>query len=68
MTEIMVTVEHLRVAQFCGRGARIWFERHGLDWNEFIVRGLPISLVENTGDAMGKIVSDIAREDAGEQP
>lgn len=57
----MVTVAHIRAANFCSRGARQWFTRHGLDYNEFITRGLPIEAIEGTGDAMGKMVADKAR-------
>lgn len=59
----MVTVRHTRAVNFCARGARQWFTRYGLDWNEFITKGLPISVIENT-DALGKTVAEAARLDA----
>ena len=64
MSEIRVTVRHIRAAKFCSRGARQWFARHGLDFNEFVVNGYPVEVIENTGDALGKMVADIARQDA----
>lgn len=61
MTEqIMVTVADVRAIKFCSRGARQWFARHGLDYNEFVTRGLPIEQIENA-DALGRQVADQAR-------
>ena len=62
--QIIVTVADVRAINFCARGARIWFARHGLDYNEFIQRGLPIESVEATGDALGKQVAEHARRRA----
>lgn len=59
--EIMVTVADVRSIQFCARGARMWFTRHGLDYTEFVTRGLPVSVIEGTGDALGKKVAKQAR-------
>lgn len=59
-----MTVRHIRAAQFCSRGARQWFARHGLDFNEFITKGYPVEVIENTGDALGKQVAALARLDA----
>lgn len=68
MSELLVTVTDVRGIQFCARGARIWFARHGLDYTEFVTRGLPISAIESTGDALGKQVADYARaRAAGEE-
>lgn len=64
MTDIIVNVTHLRAARFCSRGARTWFNHHGLDYATFISQGLPVELIEGTGDALGTIVADIARRDA----
>lgn len=60
----MVTIEHVRDVNLCARGARVWFARHGLDFREFLMHGLPASVIEGTGDALGKLVADKAREDA----
>lgn len=59
--EIMVTVADVRAIQFCARGARQWFTRHGLDYTEFVTRGLPISQVEAVNDALGKMAAQQAR-------
>jgi hypothetical protein len=64
MTEPLVTVRHLRAAEFCTGGAREWFRRHGLDWNAFLSPGLPAATLEATGDALALRVAGLAREEA----
>lgn len=62
--QIMVTVAHLRAADLCSRGARQWFSRHGLDYQAFITKGVPIEAIEATGDALGALVASKARAEA----
>jgi hypothetical protein len=38
--------------QFCSRGARAFFARHGLDWRAFIRDGIAADALLATGDAM----------------
>lgn len=64
MSDPLVTITHLRTANLCARGARQWFARHGLDYATFLKHGYPASVIEDTGDALGKKVAAIARRDA----
>lgn len=64
MSDPVVTVTHLRAAHLCSRGARQWLARHGLDYSTFLKQGYPASVIEDTGDALGKMVAAIARKDA----
>lgn len=64
MTEVIVTIEHVRAARLCARGARQWFARYGLDYSHFLNHGYPVAVIEGTGDELGRIVSEIARKDA----
>lgn len=57
-------MEHIRAAGLCARGARAWFARHGLDWSEFIARGIPAERLEATGDHYAHTVCAIARKAA----
>lgn len=57
-----VTIRHIRQAKMCGIGARAFFKRHGLDWDEFLREGVAIELIEATGDAMALKVCEVARE------
>ena len=62
--EIIVTVKHIRAANLCARGARQWFTARNLDYNEFLLRGLPISQIDAVDDALAKLVTNAARLDA----
>lgn len=45
----------------CSRGARQWFGRYGLDWSDFLKNGIDEEEVLSTGDAMGRLVVEVAR-------
>lgn len=47
---------------FCRSGARQWFERHGLDFTDFMRNGLPAEVLEATGDGMALAIVKWARE------
>jgi hypothetical protein len=59
--QVLVKMEHIRAARMCSRGARTFFERHGLDWRKFLKDGLPAETLEATGDAMALQVVEVAR-------
>jgi hypothetical protein len=61
MSEIRVTMKHIRQCRMCSRGARAFFERHGLNWSEFLRAGVPAEDLEQTGDAMALQVAAAAR-------
>lgn len=63
MSEIMVTMRHIRQCKMCSRGARAFFDRHGIDWNAFLKGGVPAESLEATGDAMAKKVAQAARDE-----
>lgn len=56
-----VRMEHIRQARLCSRGARAFFERHGLDWRQFLREGIPASELAATGDALALRVVEVAR-------
>lgn len=58
---ILVSMKHVRQTHMCSHGARAFFKRHGLDWNTFLKHGLPVELIEATGDAMALKVAECAR-------
>lgn len=49
----------------CSKGARTFFTRYGLDWNDFLKNGVEVEKVLATGDAMGKKVVEVARAERG---
>lgn len=59
---MIITHRHLRKFKYCNNGAREFFNRHGLDWTDFIKHGLDESAFIRTGDAMALKLVDFARE------
>lgn len=58
---VIVKLEDMRALRFCSRGARDFFQHHGMDWATFIKEGLPAEQFEATGDAMALKVVEVAR-------
>lgn len=65
---MQITIQHVRRVHFCSRGARAFFERYGLDWNEFVKNGLPEEAILATGDQMGRDVVEVAWADRKSKP
>lgn len=49
---VTITPTDLLHVNYCSFGARMWFRALGLDWQKFLVEGLPSEEIEATGDAM----------------
>lgn len=62
----IVKMEHVRAVGMCSRGARMWFARTGLDFRKFLAEGLPASVIEGTGDALGMKVAQYVRDESGD--
>lgn len=62
MTELIVTHADMRALDYCNRGAREWFARHGLDWSRFIIEGLPATDLLATGDHLAQAVVEVASQ------
>lgn len=60
---MMIRMEHVRAVGFCNRGAREFFKRHGLNWQEFIDHGIPEEKLIEIGDHHGLRVVEVARRD-----
>ena len=61
---VVVRIEHVTQAGMCVRGAKVWMQRHGLDFRRFLAEGYPVETIEATKDALGLKVAAVAREDA----
>ena len=57
-----ITMRDIRAAKMCSRGARQFFDRHGLDWGDFVRNGVLIEIIEKIDDAMAQQVVGVARE------
>jgi len=44
-----ITVDDLRTCGVCPN-ARKWFERHGLDWRDFVLNGIEVDRARAPGD------------------
>ncbi|MEN1942649.1 hypothetical protein WCE55_02155 [Luteimonas sp. MJ293] len=68
MSDLIVTFRHLKTIPsrrgngFCNRGARPWFERHGLDWRAFVRDGIPAAQMEATGCGLAVALVEWARK------
>lgn len=67
MSEPLVYPRHIHAAGLCMSGARAWFKRHGIAFEDCRRGLLTAQRVEATGDALGLRVAAIAREDADGQ-
>ena len=64
MTDLVVTMRHVRAAKLCSRGARAWCEANGFSWSTLLDHGLPVQELEQTGDALALRAVAAAREEA----
>ncbi len=49
---MIITMNDVRACGMCSSGARAFFERHGLDWGDFLKHGIEAETIAATGDAM----------------
>lgn len=59
--ELIITMRDIRAAKMCSRGTRAFFQRHGLDWTDFLKNGIPAEKLAATGDPMALQVVEVAR-------
>ena len=58
---IIITMRHLRQVAYCSSGGRLFFERHNLDWSDFLKNGISSDRLAATKDAMAMKVIEAAR-------
>jgi hypothetical protein len=61
MDELRCTMKDVRSLKMCSGGARKFFERHNLDWQDFIKNGIPAQKFIDTKDVMALKVVEVAR-------
>ena len=67
MSDLIVTIAHVRAAGLCVNGSRAWFVRNGLDFRAFLREGLDAQTLLATGDAMAQRVVSYAEAHARQQ-
>lgn len=58
----IVTLADIRSINYCSRGSREWFTRHGLNWSRFVSEGLPVEAFDGISDPMLKRAIEQARK------
>jgi hypothetical protein len=56
-----VTIDDVRAAGHCVRGAREWFDRHGLDFRSFLREGIDEAEFLASGDGLAARIVDLKR-------
>lgn len=59
---MIVTINDVRAAGHCVRGARAWFEQHGFDFQDFVRNGIDAERLVASGDALAARVVEMKRE------
>lgn len=59
---VIVTMDDVRSAHMCSRGARDFCARYGLDWASFRSDGISSDVLEAIGDHMGLMAVAAARQ------
>lgn len=59
--DLIIRMPDVRRAFMCSRGARLFFERHDLDWSNFLKHGIPASQLLATGDYMAQRLVEVTR-------
>lgn len=64
--EVTVTMRHVRAAKICALGSRTFFERHDLNWKDFVKNGISSERLEAIGDPIAlKAVAAARAENNG---
>lgn len=58
----VITIDDVRKAGHCTRGAKDWFDRHGLDFRRFLKAGIDEEEFLAAGDALAELVVAAKRE------
>jgi hypothetical protein len=62
LSELTITVDDVRLAGYCVRGVRRWFEGYDLDFRAFIENGMDAKRLLATGDAAAHRVVEMRLE------
>lgn len=60
LDNVTVTMKDIRVAKLCSSGTRVFFEKHGFEWRDFLTNGIAAQKLFNTNDAMALKVVEVA--------
>lgn len=56
-------MRHIRSAKLCMGGARVWFQRNGFSWSDFMTNGIDVKKIEAIDCPLGnRAVAEVYRE------
>jgi arsenate reductase-like glutaredoxin family protein len=58
-----VRIRHVRQANLCASGTRAWFERHNINYPDFLKNGIDAEAILALGDHFGNVVVSKAKEE-----
>lgn len=61
---VTVRIAHVRAADLCTKGARNWFARNNLSWQDFLANGISSDILEKLGDPLGLKAVTVARKES----
>ena len=65
---MIVLHRHAREIGYCNRGLREWFAREGLDWADFLKRGMPVETLRGRDNAMiDRVIAHAEGEQRGQR-
>lgn len=67
VTSVHVNLRHLRMAKprsICHDGAKRWWGKKGLDWNDFVANGIAGQVLLDTGCGLARRVVTAAEVEA----
>jgi hypothetical protein len=59
----LATHAQAKALGYCNQGTRRWCERHGIDFNEARLSGIPVERLRATGCAMADRLADFAEQE-----
>ena len=59
---MIIKISDVRKAGHCTRGARRWFDAHGMDFKQFLSTGIDADEFIARGDSLAKRVVDLTKE------
>lgn len=65
MTQQTITMTDVRASGLCARGAKTWFQSHGLDFRKFLREGMPLDEVAKLDDGLSNRVVQYVRKTRG---
>lgn len=57
---MILTINHVKQAKMCTKGARLFFKKYNLDWADFIKNGIDEKELGHIDDAMKDKVIGVA--------